>query len=72
MDFRGKLCFIGMIWVAVMCGDGQFQINNSAWGWDSGLQREGLLSKNDMGCCVVLVWAGLCLVAVVLLLLLLL
>ena len=58
VGFRRKVCCIGTIWVAVLCWVGAgFLFNNSAWGWESGLQREGLFYRNDMGCCDVWGWA---------------
>ena len=33
---------------------GPYLSNNSAWDWEIGLQSEGLLYRNDMGCCVVM------------------
>ena len=33
-------------------GRGNFIVNNSSWAGESGRHREGLLYRNDMGCCV--------------------
>ena len=35
-------------------GWGSFLFNNSASGWEAGLQRDGLLYSYDLGCCLVM------------------
>ena len=38
---------------SLVMGGAGYLFNNSAWDWDSGLQREGVLYKHDPECCVV-------------------